>query len=406
MEFNYQMTNTLSLMEAQKVILLSQGMHKEHKDKGSKEATYKAIKAMNYVQIDSISVVERAHHHSIWNRVGNYAPIHIEQLLADKRIFEYWSHAAAYLPMADYRFSLPRKYAIAQGDTHWFNVDKKDMSAVLDRIRADGPLQAKDFNDPRTTKAGWWDWKPAKKALEQLFMQGELMVVKRQGFQKVYDLTERVLPATINTDTPSQEEYFQHLIVSYLKANAIGTPQQITYLLKGLKKPINQHCLQMLEDGLLITVTVDEQLYFALPTVDDLLKKKLPRGKVKILSPFDNLIIQRKRIQALFNYDYQIECYVPALKRKVGYFSLPLLWGRQFSGRMDVKMDRKLGVFNILNLHLETDNADEFIFELKKSLSNFLPFNNGTSINVLKITSNNQLLSDSKIKGFTSILTS
>jgi len=398
------MTNSLSLKEAQKAILLSQGIHNEHKLGKGKSASNKVIKALNYVQIDSISVVERAHHHSIWNRAENYQPAHIEQLLEDKQIFEYWSHAAAYLPMADYRFSLPRKNVIANGDSHWFKVDKKDMAAVLDRIKVDGPLRAKDFNDPRKTKNGWWDWKPAKKALEQLFMEGELMAVKRQGFQKVYDLTERVLPSNIDTSTPSEAEYFQHLVVNYLNANALGTTEQITYLLKGLKAPVKKYCQQMVEQGLLITVTVNNQTYFALPSINKLLKQKLTRKKVKILSPFDNLLIQRKRIKTLFDYDYQIECYVPAAKRKVGYFSLPLLWGSKFSGRMDVKMDRKFGILNILNLHLETDNADEFIVDLKSTLDKFLAFNKGSAINVVKISSNNQQLSKSKIKGFTAIL--
>ncbi|MCJ8319027.1 MAG: winged helix DNA-binding domain-containing protein [Colwellia sp.] len=398
------MTNSLSLPEAQKAILLSQGIHNEHKLGKGKDASYKAIKALNYVQIDSISVVERAHHHSIWNRAANYQAIHIEQLLEDKQIFEYWSHAAAYLPMADYRFSLPRKNAFAKGEYHWFNVDKKDMAAVLDRIKADGPLRAKDFKDPRKTKTGWWDWKPAKKALEQLFMEGKLMAVKRQGFQKVYDLTERVLPANIDTNVPSEAEYFQHLAINYLNANAIGTAEQITYLLKGLKAPVKKYCLQMVEQGLLITLTVNDQIYFALPAIDNLLKKKISRKKVKILSPFDNLLIQRKRIKALFNYDYQIECYVPADKRKVGYFSLPLLWGNTFAGRMDVKMDRKSGVLNIINLHLETEKADEFIVDLKPILDKFLAFNSGTAINVLKVTGSNQQLPSSKVKEYTAIL--
>ena len=399
------MINTLSLKEAQKAILLSQGIHSEHKLGNGKEATYKAIKAINYVQIDSISVVARAHHHSIWNRAENYDPMHIEQLLADKQIFEYWSHAASYLPMVDYRYSLPRKNGFAQGDEHWFKKDKKSMSFVLERIKDEGPLQAKDFKDSRKTKTGWWDWKPAKKALEQLFMEGELMVAKRQGFQKVYDLTERVLPANTDTRIPSEEEYFQHLIINYLNANAIGTPQQMTYLLKGLKTSVKARCLQMVEEGLLITVIVDKQPYFALPTVNELLKNKLSINKVKILSPFDNLLIQRKRTKELFNYDYQIECYVPANKRKVGYFSLPLLWGRTFAGRMDVKMDRKLGILNILNLHIEIEKVDKFIIELKKALDKFLLFNNGTSINVVKITSNKQIFADRKVKGFTLILT-
>jgi len=399
------MKNTLSLKEVQKAILISQGIYSNNKMGKGKEATYKTIEAMNYVQIDSISVVERAHHHSIWNRTENYNSTHIEQLLEDKQIFEYWSHAASYLPMIDYRYSLPRKNAFAQGEQHWFSKDKASMSHVLERIKNDGPLQAKDFKDTRESKTGWWDWKPAKKALEQLFMEGELMVVKRQGFQKVYDLTNRVLPSHIDSSIPTDEEYYQHLIINYLQANAIGTPEQITYLLKGIKKPVQQHCKQMLEEGMLITVKVANLSYFALPTINDLLKKKLSRNKVKILSPFDNLLIQRKRTKALFNYDYQIECYVPAHKRKIGYFSLPLLWGSKFSGRMDAKMDRKLGILNILNLHLETEEMDEFIVDLKKTLDNFLLFNKGTNINIFKITSKDNMLSENKTREFTSVLT-
>ena len=160
----------------------------------------------------------------------------------------------------------------------------------------------------------------------------------------------------------------------------------------------------MLEAGLLITVAVNNQVYFALPTIDKLLMEKLSRKKVKILSPFDNLLIQRKRTKELFNYDYQIECYVPASKRNFGYFSLPLLWGSKFAGRMDVKMDRKLGILTLLNLHLETEKAEEFIVELKKTLDNFLVFNHGTNISVAKITSNKLILSASTVKNFTSIL--
>ncbi len=300
------MNDSLSLNEAQKLVLLSQGIHDENKIGSGKTATYKAIETINYVQIDSISVVERAHHHSLWNRAVNYAPLHIDQLLEEKQIFEYWSHAASYLPMVDYRYSLRRKNAIAQGHTHWFEKDKKNMAEVLARIKVDGALQAKDFKDTRKNKTGWWDWKPAKKALEQLFMEGKLMVVKRQGFQKVYDLTERVLPLGVDTSMPGEEEYFRHLIMNYLCANALGTPEQITYLLKGQKKTAELYCKQMQEDGLLITVTVDNQSYFALPTINNLLRKRLSRSKVKILSPFDNLLIQRKRTRQLFNYDYQI----------------------------------------------------------------------------------------------------
>lgn len=144
--------------------------------------------------------------------------------------------------MSDYRYSLPRKHAIAGGEKHWFDKDSKLTIEVLDRIRAEGPLQARDFEDKSHNNNGWGEWKPAKKALEQLYMEGELMVVKRQRFQKIYDLTERVLPNHIDTSTPSNEEYCQYLITRYLKANGIATPEQITYLLKGRKSEVHKQC--------------------------------------------------------------------------------------------------------------------------------------------------------------------
>lgn len=378
---------TLSIEQARKIVLLSQGIHHSGQFGRGKNATCKAIEMLGYVQIDSISVVERAHHHSLWNRVSNYQGDHLSQLVQDKQVFEYWAHAAAYLPMKDYRYSLPRKQAFAGGDEHWFAKDAKVANQVMQRITEQGPLQAKDFDDKANKNKGWWDWKPAKKALEQLFMEGELMVVKRQGFQKVYDLTERVLPADIDTSTPSVTEYVDYLVTRYLKANGIAKAQNIGYLLKGQQAAIRLHCQQMVNQQQLISVQVANQDYFALPGVTDLLHNKLSRSKVKILSPFDNLLIQRGRTKELFNYDYQIECYVPANKRKYGYFSLPLLWGQTFAGRMDVKMDRKHGVLQLLNLHIETQKIEDFLQALKPALASFQAFNNATSLELNKVTS-------------------
>jgi len=144
----------------------------------------------------------------------------------------------------------------------------------------------------------------------------------------------------------------------------------------------------MLEEGQLIQVQVSDALYYALPDVPNLISQKLSQSKVKILSPFDNLLIQRKRTKELFDYDYQIECYVPADKRKYGYFSLPLLWGQNFAGRMDVKMDRATGTLKLQNLHIETHEHENFLRALKPALSKFRVFNKGQSIDLIRITSN------------------
>ena len=146
-----------------------------------------AVNHIGYVQIDTISVVERAHHHVLYSRVPDYTPAMLNQMLLDRDVFEYWSHAAAFLPIQDFRFSLPYKHAIKNGQTHWYkNPDQKLMAELLARIRSEGPLKSRDVEAATENRGVWWDWKPAKKALEQLYMQGDLMVSSREGFQKTY----------------------------------------------------------------------------------------------------------------------------------------------------------------------------------------------------------------------------
>jgi len=178
------------------------------------------IRHMGYIQIDTLSVVARAHHHVLWSRNHKHREEELHQLLKSRKIFEYWSHAASYLPMEDFRFSLPQKQLYREGHAHWFAKNKRIMKYVLDRIRAEGPLQSKDFETDRK-RGSWFDWKPAKIALEQLFMEGTLMVSERKGFQKVYDITERVIPSTVNTAMPTEEEYAEHLVRNNMRSLGI-----------------------------------------------------------------------------------------------------------------------------------------------------------------------------------------
>jgi len=345
--------------QARKLVLISQGIHRPRDFGQGIAASQQVLEHLGYIQIDTISVVERAHHHTFWNRVLAYHPDHIDTLVREKKAFEYWSHAAAFLPMKDFRYSLPRKYAIASGDQkYWHNKDTKLAKFILDRISQEGPLRAKDFeHQPRSTASGWWDWKPAKQALERLFMEGELMVVRRQGFQKVYDLTERALPEGVNTLRPDQQEHTRHLIRRYLMANGLGRTNEIAYLLKGYKPKITKTCASMLEERELHEVIVNGDSYFALTGFEHLLKRPLSRKRVCIFSPFDNLLIQRARLRELFGYDYQLECYKPKLKREYGYFVLPILKGREFVARMDAKNDRVNNVLTLKRLHLEVSDA-------------------------------------------------
>lgn len=388
------MTNklqSLSIQQARKLVLLSQHLPPAKQTGNAVEATLGAVEHLGYIQIDTISAVQRAHHHTLWNRNARYRPEHLDQLLDSKQIFEYWSHAAAYLPMRDYRFSLIRKKAIANGSLdHWYQPNKALMQSILNRIEAEGPLMAKDFVH-NGKKVNDWGGKPAKQALEHLFMQGELMISKRINFHKVFDLTERVIPKEINTNIPTQEEYAHHLIKRYLFANGLGQASEISYLLKNTKTLISKHLQEMTNNGGLIQISVNNSTYYAIPESLELLKKPLAKSKVKILSPFDNLLIQRKRMLDLFDFDYQIECYVPEKKRKYGYFSLPILWNGSLVARMDCRVDRKKSLMHINHLALESTlkNTDAFTSALFKELPAFLNFNACSKVHLHRTTPSN-----------------
>ena len=325
----------------------------------------KAINHIGYIQIDTISVVERAHHHILYSRVPKFKPAMTNKMLVDKSIFEYWTHAAAFLPMADFRFSLPYKQAIKNGQTHWYkNPDKKLMGELLERIRSDGPLRSRDLAASTSKRSGWWDLKPAKKALEQLYMQGELMVSDREGFQKSYDLTERVLPSNINTQAPSTEEFADHIVDQQLRCHGLASLKGLTYQRRNsdLRKAVKALINERLAQGSLEQIQVNSGELFIIKTGE--LERPLPKlnNRMLILSPFDNAVIQRDRLKALFEFDYQIECYVTAAKRQYGYFSLPLLYRGEFIGRMDCKAHRKTRHLEIKSLHLEAhDFADDLI---------------------------------------------
>jgi len=219
---------SLSIHQARKLLLLSQRLPPSKQSGSAIAATLSSIEHLGYIQIDTISAIQRAHHHTLWNRNPRYKNSHLDRLSADKKIFEYWSHAAAYLPMRDFRYSLPRKVAIAVSDeNHWYERDEKLMKSILKRIASEGPLMAKDF-EHKGKKTREWTSKPSKRALENLFMQGELMVPYRNNFHKVYDLTERVLPDNVDTSLPSPEEFARFLITRYLQANGLGQASEIS----------------------------------------------------------------------------------------------------------------------------------------------------------------------------------
>ncbi len=378
----------LSLEQARTLALHSQGLLQPGFGKG-KKATLAAIELLGYVQIDTLSVVARAHHHTLWSRLPDYNEKHLNELLEkDKTIFEYWSHAASYLPMSDYRFSLPRKKSYADGKSHWFGQDKKMNKYVLDRIKAEGALQSKDFEHKRKDPGNWYEWKPAKRALEQLFMEGQLMVAKRQGFQKVYNLAERVLPANAILSMPTEKEVAEHLIRKTIVAHGIFSGADITYLRSNMKAFVSKALKHLLVEGELIEANITglEKPFFT--TTENQSKSIVESVKQKnyihFLSPFDNTVIQRKRVQELFNFDYIIECYVP--EPKYGYFTLPVLYNDMFVARFDPKADRLTKIFYIKSIHFEKGfkPSENFNRLFASRLYDFATFNGCTKIVIEK----------------------
>jgi hypothetical protein len=360
---------------ARRLLLAAQGLNSSRVFGAGKLGTRRAVQHLGYVQIDTLAVVARAHHHTLWTRVHDYQETHLDTLVREKHLFEYWGHAAAFLPMHDYRFSLPRKQQFRDGRSHWFAKDQRLMAYVQDRITAEGPLQARDFATDRR-RASWFDWKPAKQALEQLFMDGTLMVAGRKGFQKVYDLAERVLPAGIDTSMPTTHEYATYLVDTGLRAYGIVAAKDLAYLRKGMLKPVQQLLQERVTAGQLIPLTLgaESELCFAAPETLD--KAARIARQIRLLSPFDNLVIQRHRLRRFFAYDYQIECYVPEPKRRFGYFCLPILYGNTFIGRLDPKADRQTHVFHVKALHLERPiaNMEHCMYALAEALVAFARF--------------------------------
>lgn len=380
---------SLSLSQARKLALLSQGLSIKSSQGSAYSKTLEAIERLGYVQLDTISVVQRAHHHTLWNRNPTYQADHLERLVAEKKAFEYWSHAAAYLPMRDYRYSLPRKAAIkSDQQNHWYQKDHQLMREVLHRVESDGPLMAKDFVSESKKVSGWGS-KPTKRALETLYMQGDLMISERKNFHKVYDLTERVLPSDVDTSMPTEQEHGQFLVLNYIRAHGFGNLSEINYLLKGVKSQISQALDDLCDSGQIEKVTINSAEYYVYREALSLLDKRLNKKQAKILSPFDNLLIQRKRASSIFNFDYLLECYVPAPKRQFGYFCLPILWGGTLVARADCKVDKQTSTLNVIHLFTEPSlrSKEEFLAALEEELSAFSQFNQCRGYRIGKVSS-------------------
>ncbi|NOW98936.1 winged helix-turn-helix domain-containing protein [Mucilaginibacter sp. SG564] len=368
----------LNKAQARKIILEAAGLSRKAQFGTGIAAVYRLITHLGFVQLDTNYVVERAHHHVMATRIPDYKPEWLTELTEDGRIFEYFTSDAGYLPMPDFRFSLPVKQAFATQQKLLTKPERHLMKQILDRVEREGPMMVGDFeNDRQEASSGWWDWRPAKIALERLYLNGELMIRRTKAFHKIYDLPHNLIPADIDQTIPDPEEFARQVIRLTLGALGIGYAKEIAWRARRVKGNLVKKELQkMVEAGELKTVIVEglknAQLYM-LPEQKTEIELS---GEAFILSPFDILNVFRHRLRDFFNFDYQIECFVPAAKRKYGYFSLPILLGDTFVARMDAKADRKQKLFIVHNLHFEAVELSETgLGEIIRALQAFVQFN-------------------------------
>jgi len=327
-------------------------------------ATLRAIRHLGYVQIDTISVVARAHDHVMSTRVPGFRSEHLDRLMQDRLVFEYGLPVAAFRPIEEFRFSLPRMRRLRSKPRA--QQEQRLVKQVLKRIRDEGPLKSRDFEDPAPSRKGrrkgrrkgWWDWKPAKRALELLCYQGDLLVSARDGFQKSYDLTERVLPDQLDTSEPGVEEVARHMIDSTLRAHGFATQKSFAHEARGmgLNRAVNDELQRRTAAGELLAFSDEHGVWWCEP---EILDGPTPRASTRavVLSPFDNAITQRERVLKVFGFDYRIECFVPRAERRFGYFCLPILYRDRLIGRMDCKSHRDAARFEVKALFYEPDFA-------------------------------------------------
>ncbi|TCC96849.1 winged helix-turn-helix domain-containing protein [Pedobacter psychroterrae] len=367
----------LSRSQARKIILDAAGLSAPAQFGYGIEAVYKLIDHLGFVQLDTNYVVERAHHHVMFSRVPDYEISWLSELCEDGRVFEYLTSDAGFLPMNDFRFSLPIKKAFELREKPSDKRMENLMRQILDQVERDGVVMVGDFeNDRVEASTGWWDWRPAKVALERLYLEGKLMVSRDRKFHRRYDVPLNLIPQEIDLSMPSAEEFARVTIGRTLGALGICSVKEMTWRSRRVKGNLVKSELEkMVVEEEVILVNVDGMKGPHYMLAGQKIDVEIS-GDVFILSPFDILNVFRHRLKDFFGFDYQIECFVPAPKRIYGYFSLPVLAGDVFIARMDSKADRKNKVLLVHNIHFEdVELSKEILEKFIAALMAFVAFN-------------------------------
>ncbi len=363
------------------------------------------IEQLNYVQIDTLNLIQRAQYIVLWSRLGSYTPTDFDRLIyapEERVLFEGVQGVAAILPLKDYRYQLPefdrRRKGLIKWYSNWLDTQgsRELVDEVYERIKQEGALKASDFAYDGPRRGSWWDWKPAKIALEYLFTRGDLMITNRVNFQRVYDLTERVLPSWVDTSMPGVVERDRYWIEQGLLAMGMCLPNQIAeyayHMRRALPKELKQDLQRngilvllkaILADGLENEMVVHNDRLDILQQVAD---GAIKAERTTFLSFFDNLFWCRGRDMQVWGYRNTIESYVKAENRKYGYFCQSILHKDRLVGRFDPKLERKAGVMRLKALYLEpgVEADDELVAGVAIAMRDFMKFHRANDLVIEK----------------------
>ncbi|ORM69253.1 winged helix-turn-helix domain-containing protein [Pantoea rwandensis] len=371
--------DSLSLQNARHLHLAAQGLLRPLGRRARFPDIHASVRQMSLLQIDTINVVARSPYLVLFSRLGTYPANWLEETLASGALFEYWAHEACFIPFEDYpllrhRMLEPQRLGWKYSE-QWVEEHQQEIADLLEHIAQQGPVRAADFANDKQTKPGWWAWKPHKRHLENLFSAGELMVVERRNFQRVYDLRSRVMPEWDDAQHALSEDDAVLAMLSH-SARSLGIFRASWladyYRLK--RAPLKSWLAAAQARDEIVRVEV-EQLgemwlhHNLLPLLENLSSAT----HTALLSPFDPVVWDRRRALELFDFDYRIECYTPAEKRKYGYFVLPVLHRGALKARIDAKMERQAQQLVIRAFWLEPGVriSNAFLNDVQKAINRF-----------------------------------
>lgn len=375
--------------QARRIALGAQGFGQKRSGAAGRHHLRQLLNRLHLHQIDSVNVLSRAHYLPAFSRLGRYDRIAMDALAwgkpRERKLFEYWAHEASLLPFEFHPLLRWRMAQADRGEAGWTGMRvyaterRNEAMALLDRIRIDGPMAVSDFESHKG-QTGWWEWSDTKRALEWLFWAGHITTASRRGnFERVYDLTERVIPAAIlNKQTPSDADAHRALIQCAAQAHGIATSGELRDYFRQSPRDAMPAIHSLAEEGILVPVHVPGWRHAWLHR-----DARRPRrvDAQALLVPFDPLIWERDRTERLFGFRYRIEIYIPAEKREYGYYVLPFLLGDSLVARVDLKADRKAGRLIVQSMHFEagapSDSRDALEEELSR-MAQWLDLNDWT----------------------------